>query len=226
MREDWVDVKFGDVLILSKEKYKPDFEELLFYIGLEHIEKDTGRLTDTVGEESILTVKNKFEKGDILYGKLRPYLNKVTLAKRGGVCSTDILVFKTTNHIKETYILNYILGRQFVNEMSENTSGVNLPRVSTKYIQNHSVPLPPLPEQRAIVAKIEQLFSELDNGIANLQAAKDKLAIYRQAVLKKAFEGELTQAWRAQQTDLPTADELLEQIKTERQAHYQQQLRT
>ena len=66
----------------------------------------------------------------------------------------------------------------------------------------------------------------MDNGIANLQAAKDKLAIYRQAVLKKAFEGELTQEWRAQQTNLPTADELLEQIKTERQAHYQQQLRT
>ncbi len=70
------------------------------------------------------------------------------------------------------------------------------------------------------------MFSELDNGIANLQAAKDKLAIYRQAVLKKAFEGELTQEWRSRQTNLPTADQLLEQIKTEREAHYQQQLRT
>ncbi len=74
----------------------------------------------------------------------------------------------------------------------------------------------PLPEQRAIVAKIEQLFSELDNGIANLKTAKDKLGIYRQAVLKKAFEGELTKDWREKQTDLPSADELLEQIKTKR----------
>jgi len=68
------------------------------------------------------------------------------------------------------------------------------------------------------------LFSELDNGIANLKAAKDKLEIYRQAVLKKAFEGELTKEWRKQQTDLPTADELLEQIKDERLKQYENQL--
>jgi len=58
------------------------------------------------------------------------------------------------------------------------------------------IKIAPLPEQRAIVDKIEMLFSELDNGIANLRAAKDKLEIYRQAVLKKAFEGELTKEWR------------------------------
>ena len=84
--------------------------------------------------------------------------------------------------------------------------------------------LPSLLEQRAIVTKIEQLFSDLDKGIADLKTAQDQLKIYRQAVLKKAFEGELTKKWREQQTDLPTADELLEQIKEERQKHYQQQL--
>ena len=79
-------------------------------------------------------------------------------------------------------------------------------------------------EQKAIVAKIEQLFSELDNGIANLKTAQAKLKIYRQAVLKKAFAGELTKEWREKQTNLPTADELLEQIKKEREVHYKQQL--
>lgn len=67
-----------------------------------------------------------------------------------------------------------------------------------QHIEKQTFPIAPLPEQRAIVAKIEQLFSELDNGIANLKAAKDKLEIYRQAVLKKAFEGELTKVWRKQ----------------------------
>ena len=66
-----------------------------------------------------------------------------------------------------------------------------------------NIPLAPLPEQRAIVAKIEQLFSELDNGIANLKTAKEKLVIYRQAVLKKAFEGELTKEWQEKKTDFP-----------------------
>lgn len=93
-----------------------------------------------------------------------------------------------------------------------------------QHIEKELLPLSPLAEQRAIVAKIEQLFSELDNGIANLKKAQEQLKIYRQAVLKKAFEGELTSEWRAQQTDLPTADKLLEQIKEERENQNQQQL--
>lgn len=84
--------------------------------------------------------------------------------------------------------------------------------------------IPHLSEQRAIVAKIEELFSSLDSGIADLKKAQDKLKIYRQAVLKKAFEGGLTKEWRTKQTNLPTADELLEQIKEERQNHYKQQI--
>lgn len=89
----------------------------------------------------------------------------------------------------------------------------------------HNLLVPPLLEQKAIVAKIEQLFSELDKGIESLKTAQAKLKIYRQAVLKKAFEGELTKEWREKQTNLPTAEELLESIKQEREAHYQQQLK-
>lgn len=77
-----------------------------------------------------------------------------------------------------------------------------------------SIQLAPLPEQRAIVAKIEQLFSELDNGIENLNKAKDKLEIYRQAVLMKAFEGELTKEWR--ENNPYKMDEFLEGLKQEK----------
>ncbi len=222
--DDWTECRLGNVLSLKKEKHKPVGKARLFYVGLEHIEKNTGRLLEEAGEEEINTVKNSFDTSDILYGKLRPYLNKTHLAIRRGVCSTDILVFTPSSEIDPKYALSYMLSREFVNEMSKHTSGVNLPRVSTKFVQSHPIPLAPLPEQRAIVAKIEQLFSELDNGIENLKTARAKLDIYRQAVLKKAFEGELTRDWRARQTNLPTADELLEQIKAERQKHYDIQL--
>ena len=84
--------------------------------------------------------------------------------------------------------------------------------------------LPPLVEQKAIISKIEELFSDLDKGIDDIKKAKDQLAIYRQAVLKKAFEGELTKEWRGKQNNSPTADELLEQIKEEREIHYKQQI--
>ena len=82
-----------------------------------------------------------------------------------------------------------------------------------------------LPEQRAIVAKIEQLFSKLEHGIASFKAAQEKLTLYRQAVLKKAIEGELTREWREQQTNLSGPKELLTQIKTELDYYQQQQLR-
>lgn len=91
------------------------------------------------------------------------------------------------------------------------------PNISQDVIKRQDFPLIPLPEQRTIVAKIEQLFSELDNGINNLKKAQEQLKVYQQAVLKKAFEGELTKAWRAKQTYLPTAKELLEQIKKKRE---------
>ena len=74
------------------------------------------------------------------------------------------------------------------------------------------------------MSKLEGLFSELDNGIAELKRAQEKLKVYRQSVLKKAFEGELTKEWRAKQTDLPTGEELLDQIKEERARYHAEQL--
>jgi len=194
MRNDWANVTFDTVLKQSRKKHKPEKVESLFYVGLEHIQKATGSLTNSAGFAQIKTVKNKFSKGQILYGKLRPYLNKVYQAKESGVCSTDILVFDATESLCAQYALLLMLSRKFVNDMSANTNGVNLPRVSTKYINEYSLPLAPLPEQRVIVAKIEALFSDLDQGIADLKTAQAQLKIYRQAVLKKAFEGELTKS--------------------------------
>lgn len=85
--------------------------------------------------------------------------------------------------------------------------------------------LPPLNEQKRIVAKIEELFSELDKGVESLKTARAQLKIYRQAVLKHAFEGKLTAQWREDNKDkLESADDLLERIKKEREARYKQQL--
>lgn len=103
-------------------------------------------------------------------------------------------------------------------------SGTTRLKLTQGRLKQIPIKIAPLPEQRAIVAKIKELFSDLDKGIADLKKAQDQLKVYRQAVLKKAFEGELTKEWREQQTDLPTADELLAQIKEERQKHYEQQI--
>lgn len=93
------------------------------------------------------------------------------------------------------------------------------------FLKKCDFPLPPLNEQKRIVTKIEELFSELDNGIAALKTAREQLKVYRQAVLKHAFEGKLTAKWREENADkLESPEQLLARIQQEREARYQEQL--
>jgi type I restriction enzyme S subunit len=90
-----------------------------------------------------------------------------------------------------------------------------------QHLAKEHIPLPPLPEQRAIVAKLETLLSELDNAVASLKQAKEQINTYRQSVLKAAFTGKLTEAWRKKQTDLPNAETMCNAINEEHERNYQ-----
>ena len=101
-------------------------------------------------------------------------------------------------------------------------------RVPKSYFEEVWIPLAPLDEQQQIIEKIEELFSDLDKGIDSLKTAQKQLKVYRQVVLKWAFEGKLTEKWRSQvqqeKLDIKTGEALLAQIKAERENLYQQQL--
>jgi type I restriction enzyme S subunit len=100
------------------------------------------------------------------------------------------------------------------------------PNISQGILKEWPILLPPLLEQHRIVAKIEALFSELDKGIESFRTAREQLKIYRQALLKHAFSGKLTEQWRAENQDkLESAEALLQRIQSERQQRYQQQLK-
>ncbi|MCQ1534512.1 restriction endonuclease [Methanosarcina sp. KYL-1] len=130
----------------------------------------------------------------------------------------SVALLKNYKSIINTKFLLYSL-ENYLNSIniSQDIKGGLIKNFHLEDIRVTKVNLAPLPEQRAIVSKIEQLFSELDNGISNLKMAKEQLKVYRQAVLKKAFEGELTKKWREQKADLPDAGDLLEQIRKERE---------
>ncbi|MGG7468979.1 restriction endonuclease subunit S [Chryseobacterium arthrosphaerae] len=216
-------IKLKEVLTISSQKHKPEKEEILFYVGLEHIEKHTGKLINSVKLETITTIKNKFFPNQILYGKLRPYLNKVYLSKEEGVCSTDILVFNISEKINPKFIHLFMMGREFVNNMSNNTSGVNLPRVPTKYIENYLIPFTSLEEQQQIVKEIESRLSVCDDLEKQIKNNLDQAEALRQSILKKAFEGNLLteeelRACKAE-PDYEPASVLLQRIKAEKEAH-------
>lgn len=99
------------------------------------------------------------------------------------------------------------------------------PNISQGLLKDWPISLPPYSEQKRIVTKIEELFSELDSGIASLKTAREQLKVYRQAILKHAFEGKLTAQWRKATPDkLETPEQLLIRIQQERETRYQQQL--
>ena len=133
-------------------------------------------------------------KGDILIGMDGDFKvskwpgNKGLLNQR--VCRIH---FESAYYEKEFL---FICIQPYLNAIHSETSAVTVKHLSSRTINDIPFPLPPLPEQRAIVAKIEELFSDLDKGIADLNLAKEQLVVFRQAVLKKAFEGELTREWR------------------------------
>jgi len=114
----------------------------------------------------------------------------------------------------------------FLNQFSykEYVTGTTRLKLNQSSMNNIPIKLAPLPEQYRIVSKIEELFSDLDNGIEQLKTAQQQLKIYRQAVLKWAFEGKLTEKWRKNYHVEP-AEKLLEQIKEEREKQYQQSLK-
>lgn len=189
-------VRLGSVTSPSKERDQPTVRPDVPYVGLEHIERGRGTLNGWATSAEAKSLKSVFRAGDLLYGKLRPYLNKVWLAQFGGVCSTDILVFPGSEGIGNAYLKYRLMTTDFVNYATAHCSGVNLPRVSPRALADFMLWLPPIPEQQRIVAKIEELFTRLDAGLASLRLAKARIERYRQAMLRDAFAGRLTATWR------------------------------
>ena len=147
----------------------------------------------------------------------------------GSVCYSEANCWPidTTYYIRSGQFLNskfvyYLLHSLNLAKLESSTA---IPGLNREKAYDEIVLLPPLAEQHRIVAKIEELFSELDQGVASLKTAREQLKVYRQSLLKNAFEGKLTAAWRAAHRDqLETATALQQRIARERQARYQQQL--
>lgn len=191
---NWVWTRLQQVILPSKEKTE-QFSADMKYVGLEHISKGNG-ITGYGNSHEIKSLKSVFAKGQILYGRLRPYLNKHSIADFSGVCSTDILVFNATK-IVENKLVNYFFDLdEFIDYAINNSKGINLPRISEESILQFSFPLAPLAEQQRIVDRIESLFSKLDEAKEKAQAALDSFENRKAAILHKAFTGELTQKWR------------------------------
>ena len=193
--ENWCWTRLVYLITTSKEKTEDFSDPSVKYVGLENMEKNAG-IVSYGAANGVKSLKNVFSKGQILYGKLRPYLNKHDVAPFDGVCSTDILVFDVRGTAINKYV-NYFFNQQsFIEYTVSNSKGINLPRVSESVVLDSLCPLPPLAEQGRIVDRIESLFAKLDEAKEKAQTVVDSFEDRKAAILHKAFAGELTERWR------------------------------
>ena len=216
---------------LNKRGVSDDLE--ISFVPMPAVEAGTGAID--VSETRIFSTVKKgytpFQARDVLFAKITPCMENGKMAvvpavKNGlGFGSTEFHVLRAYDGLIPEYIYYFVSSGAFRHEAEANMSGaVGQRRVTTPYLVSCEFPVPPTNEQRRIVAKIEELFSELDKGIESLKAAQAQLKVYRQALLKHAFEGKLTAQWRADNPDkLETADALLKRIQKEREERYQRQ---
>ena len=153
------------------------------YIGLENIESQTGQLVGDISTDyqTIKSSKTCFIQDDILYGKLRPNLNKVYLAKQEGICSTDILVFRFKNKALAKFYAHYLKLDVFNKAVLATVSGQQLPRTSWGEMKDIKIPVPPLAEQIALVAQIEAIEAK----ITEAQRIIDDAPAQKQAILQR-----------------------------------------
>ncbi len=204
------------------------------FVPMPAVEAESGRI-DVSATRKFGEVKKgytPFREGDVLFAKITPCMENGKMAvvpalHNGlGFGSTEFHVLRAHPGISPQFVYYFVSSRSFRHVAEHNMSGaVGQRRVTTPYLSACTIPVPPTAEQHRIVAKIEELFSELDQGVASLKTAREQLKVYRQSLLKNAFEGKLTAAWRAAHPDqLETAAALQQRIARERQARYQQQL--
>ena len=162
-------------------------------LELEDLEKDSAKIIQqlTKDERDIKGVRHSFHKGDVLYSKLRTYLNKVMVANEDGFCTTEIIPITCMSYVLPEYLNHVLRSKYFVDYTIQCGYGVKMPRLSTTDACNGQIPLPPYNEQKHIVASIEgwfQLIDILESDQADLDEAIQKA---KSKILDLAIHGKL-----------------------------------
>ncbi|NPV50680.1 MAG: hypothetical protein HPY60_05725 [Candidatus Methanofastidiosum sp.] len=172
--KEWEVVRLEEIASIRNETILPKYSLNGIYVGLEHIIPSQIKMNNWGNSSEVKSTKNIFYKGDILYGKLRPYLDKSVICDRKGICSTDIVVLKPNTNIIDNIFLAYFIHHDFFIRYAIKTmTGVNHPRTSWSKLKHLSIPLPPLPEQIAIANVLSTVQESIEKNEAVINSTKE-----------------------------------------------------
>ena len=224
--EGWVWTTLGEITNYgdSVNVQVDDIDNTDWVLELEDIEKDSANIIQhlTKNDRKINGTRHKFQKGEILYSKLRTYLNKVLVAPNDGFCTTEIMAFGSYGILSNEYICHALRSPYFLAYTLQCGYGVKMPRLSTTDACNGLIPLPPLEEQERIVIEIQRLFSIIDI----VEDGKDDLKVAIQAAKSKILDLAIHGKLVPQDPNDKPASELLKRINpnaeiTSDNGHYQ-----
>jgi len=179
---EWEGATLGELIYEKSTKYNPESQpENLKCIELEHLSQETGVLLGYVDAANQKSIKNRFNKGDVLFGKLRPYLKKFLKAPFDGVCSTEIWVLKGKK-LANDYLYQLVQTENFL-ALTNISSGSKMPRADWGIVASAVIQYPALPEQ----TKIANFLTALDDKINNAQAQLAAVKQYKQGLLQQMF---------------------------------------
>lgn len=182
-KNSWETKTFRQCAELVRNSCQPNEFSNMPYIGLEHIEEGTLRLSEFGNTNDVISTKSRFESGDILFGKLRPYFRKVIRPRFSGLCSTDIMVVRAKQGIDQGFLFYWMASQEFVDTATRGSEGTKMPRAKWDFLQRIEKPIPPLPEQHAIAA----ILGALDDKIELNRRMNQTLETMAQALFKSWF---------------------------------------
>ncbi len=162
------------------------------YLAMEHVESWTGKYSESEPDVVFDSQVKRFKAGDVLFGKLRPYLAKVTRPNRPGVCVGEFLVLRPRASTLSPGYLEYLMrSKPVIDAINASTFGAKMPRADWQFIGGMVQPLPSLAEQAAIAAYLDKQTAAIDAAMARAQREIDLLSEYRTRLIADVVTGQV-----------------------------------
>lgn len=185
----WKIVKFNRIASVKSNLVNPDDYLEFIQISPDRIEKNTGQLLDcvTVKDSGVISPNHHFKKGQILYSKIRPELNKVTIAPHDGLCSADMYPIETSLNVK--YLMYFMLSQAFMTQVTMNNNRVKMPKINQDELSEIKILYSSLEEQDAIVQYLDGTLDRLSKIIVQKERLIEELNQYKKSLIYEYVTG-------------------------------------
>jgi len=223
--DGWVEANLGDLVLQKTKQGIPEDDEFI-YIDIASVDNKKKMISETkkvAAKGAPSRARKHVIAGDILVSMTRPNLNAVAIVPHelnGAIASTGFDVLRPVETIPQ-FIFYHVKSHSFVEEMTALVQGALYPAVKSDEVRSYRLSVPPLNEQKRIVAKIEALQARSKAAREALAAVPNLGEQFKQSVLAAAFRGDLTKTWREQHPDVEPAEQLLARIRTERRTKWE-----